>query len=183
VRGARPTRLLAAAAVAALALAGCDGGDEEGTRPTTQAPPGTGYFVGRSGDDVGASVDFGGFDQVSLALLDALAPGARPERPELTVGIAAVVNSSSRTLPEPVFVGVRADGGTVALTSARRALAGRDEPAARRARALMPPPGPLAPNGTRTVYLLLRGVRAGELAGVRMRVGSRDPVELRRERR
>lgn len=183
-RRAGPGRVLATGLAAlALGAAGCDGGGE-GTTPTTApAPDGTGYFVGRSGDDVGASVDFGGFDAVSLALVASIVPDGRPDRPGVAVGIAAVVSQSSRTLPEPVFVGVRADGSTVALASARRALAGRDDPAARRARALMGPPGPLPPNGTRTIYLLLAGIRAAELAGVRMRVGVREPAELRRARR
>jgi hypothetical protein len=168
----------AGAGLGALALAagiaGCGGG-AGGTSATESRPPAaSGLFVGRAGDGLGASVDFGGFDRVTRALRPAL--GSGPGAP--AIGVASVVNGSNGLRPVPTFSGVRADGGQVAMPSAWRALSRRDDTAARRARALLAPLAPIPPDGSVAVYLVLPGGRPSELAAVRMLTGSGERVDL-----
>jgi hypothetical protein len=170
-------RALAAACLltGALGLAAC-GGAGDGTRTQTrgETQAAADYFVGKA-DGIGASVDFAAADRVTRALTAAMSRDAgRP----VVVGVAAILNDSSRAAPLPVLVGVLGDGATVPLTSGWEALAGRDDPAARRARALLPLPGPLAPDETTAVYLTLPRSRATRLAGVRMRTAAGSVADL-----
>ena len=161
---------LVAAAATGLAACGGGGGRTASTGRTTANPD---YFVGE-GDGVGASVDFGAEDAVTRVLRPALARGPRPA----AVAVASILNSTSRAAPAPVFAGVLADGSTVPLTSAWLVLGGRDDPAARRARGLLPEPGPLAPDATTAIYLTLSGRRPADLAGVRMRTAGGSVTNL-----
>lgn len=142
----------------------------------------SGYFVGRS-DDLGASVDLSGFDGTSQAVARALDPAAPSGGGAVRVGIGSLVNLGDRPIPVPPFRAVLADGTTVPLTPASRALAGRRSPAAVRARAKVPRAVTVAPGGAATVYLVLRGVRVADITELRMAQDPAQPTRLAPEPR
>ena len=131
----------AAAVVAALALAaGCGGGGAPAPPPPDQQEEaGSGYFVGTAPGGLGATVNLLGTDPAVRALGPALAVETAPGEPSPSVGIASVVNDSSRLAAMPGFVAVLASGRRIPLEPAAAALRGRRDEAARRAAALLPP--------------------------------------------
>ena len=162
----------AAALAAVAALGGCGGSSQPAPQP--QAPP---HFVGTSPGGLGASIDFAGFDEARAPIERALA-GVRPPA---TIALVALVNTSDRPWPVPVFLGELADGRAVVLEPVRRALGDRLDAAARRARSLLPVATLIPPDGSMTTYVALRGLRPSDLVGIRMRVGDAHPFELRSE--
>ncbi|HJZ62574.1 MAG TPA: hypothetical protein VKD47_10515 [Miltoncostaeaceae bacterium] len=162
----------ALATLAALATAGCGGSSPPAPRP--EAPP---HFVGTAPGGLGASVDFAGFDTARAPIERALAG----TRPPATLALVALVNTSSRPWPVPVFLGELADGRAVVLEPVRRTLGDRLDAAARRARSLLPVATVIPPDGSMTTYVALRGLRPSDLVGIRMRVGDASPFELRSE--
>jgi hypothetical protein len=95
------------------------------------------------------------------------------------VAVVSVVNDSGAWQPVPVLVGVMADGRTVPLVPTRRLLGDRDDPEARRARAMIPLASLIAPGGSLTTYVAAVGVAPADLAAVRMRIGAGSPATLR----
>ncbi len=176
----RPAALAAAAAVAALA-AGCGGGSRA-PEPEPPAPPeamGSGYFVGTAPNGVGATLDLLGADPVVEALDTALLPTTAVGEPGPAVGIASVVNDSTRPAPAPRFTAVLDTGALVPLTPAAEALGGRSDAAARRAARVLPPTRPILEGGGSAVdYVVLRGAVPGRVAEVRMTTGRQGPTRL-----
>jgi hypothetical protein len=173
---ARRAPAAAAALLGAALLAGCGGG--AGTGPVTTTTPAAAaadYFVGTGGDGTGASVDLRATDRVTAELRRALSrgPGDPPD-----IGVAAILNDAATVRPTPSFVAVLRDGRTLPLLPARRVLGARDDPAARRARALLPPPGALAPQAAVSLYLVLESASVGDVQGVRMITASGERVTL-----
>lgn len=172
-------RTALAAALAALAAVGCSGtGDPEPAR--REAPPaGTGYFVGRDAEGLGASVDLFGVDPVSRAVRGAFAPDARGLAGAPVVAIASVVNGGGRPVPTPRFAAVMRSGAVVPMPAARGRLPARGA-AGRRALALIGPSRARVPaGGSATAYLVLRGVDPTLVATVRMVSEPGEPLELR----
>jgi hypothetical protein len=159
------------ATILAVAV-GCGGG---GTAQSTRSVPPTviDYFVARGSDGIGASLDFRGVDRVTGALRRALGGGRGA-----VLAIASVLNDSARVLPPPTFVAVLRDGRTLPLRPVRRILAGRDDPAARRARALMPPPGALSPQAATSLYLAAPGISPLDVTAVRMMTAAGQVVSM-----
>lgn len=157
-------------ALAAAALGGCGGG---GAAEPPAAP--SEYFVGRApAGDLGAAVDFRGADPAASALRQALA-----EHGGGAVAVVAVVNDGTAAAPVPRFTAVAAGGAQVPLVPARRALAGRGDPAARRVFAHLPPERrAIAGEGSALLYVVLRGRTPREVRAVLMRPSSGEPVVL-----
>ncbi len=185
MRAARAAACALLASAALAALAGC-GGDDPAPSPDPEPPaPGSGLFVGTGPGGIGATLDLEGDDPVAEMVLDALhEPGAtRGEDP--VVGIASVVNDGTRPLPAPSFVAVLEDGGAAPLQPAGLLVSARlPAAAAIRAReALGPTPRTVPAGGARTMYVVLRGAAAGDVASVRMVVVPGEPITMRARRR
>lgn len=176
--------MIAAAVLAAAALgtAAACGDDEPSTAgpAATTTPRGSGYFVGRSSDGVGAAVDMGAHDGYTERAAEALLSATTPDDPPLvTVGVASVVNNSARPVPVPRFIAVMEDGGAVPLTGARDPASGI--PGARR---IFPAPPLFVPaGGAVTLHVALRGVRPGDVRRMKMVVRAGAPVTLSAHRR
>jgi hypothetical protein len=176
-------RASAALAAAAAALAaGCGGGGPPSPAPEPPAPPealGSGYFVGRAANGVGATVDLRAADPVVRALDAALLRTTPRGGPAPAVGIASVVNDSARPAIAPWFTAVLEGGAVVPLTPAAEALAGRTDPLARRAARLLPAQRQILEGGTSAVdYVVLRWAVPGRVAEVRMATGAGGPARL-----
>lgn len=170
-------RAVLAALLLAAGLGACGGPSGPGIT-TAGRTPATGYYVGH-GEDVGAAVDFRGDDATAAAVRRALATGSGG-----AVAIASVVNDGARAAPVPRFTAERRDGGRVALMSARRVLAGRADPAGRRALARLPRGRrAISVGGSALIYLVLRDAAPREIGAVVMRPVAGDPVELRERAR
>jgi hypothetical protein len=174
-------RSAAAALAAAALLPGCGGRPAAPPEPPARTEV-SGYFVGRSDTGLGAAVDFSGFDDTSLALREALDPGARPDRRRLEIGIVSLVNSGDVPVALPAFRAVGRDGREVPLAPAGRALAGRRGAAAARARELLPRARAVPAQGTATLYVVLEGMRIADVAEVAMGFGPAS-TRLRPEER
>jgi hypothetical protein len=174
----RSTHLAALAVAAALALAGCGDDTPRAERPPAADPTGSGYFVGTSGEGLGAAVDFMVDDPVTArvrARIDREADAAGTERP--TVGLASLVNAADRPVPLPEFIAVLPNGGATPVPAARGPAGGPVE-------ARFPAPPLFVPaNGTATVYLLLRGVAPGAVDHLKMVPRPGEPVRLDARRR
>ena len=153
----RGVAAVTAVALAALALGGC-GAATRTTTPTVPGPPPA--FATSPAGGVGASVDFGASDAVTRALRRAL--------PGVALVLASVVNDAGRLVPVPAFTATAADGRTMPLVDAWRRLAGRNDPAARRARALLPLTAAMPNGGSALVYLTLTGIPPADVVGVGM---------------
>jgi len=153
----RASAAVAALALGALALGGC-GAATRTTPPAATGPPPA--FATSPSGGVGATVDFGASDAVTRALRRAL--------PGVTLALASVVNDAGRLVPVPAFTATAADGRTVPLADAWRRLAGRDDAAARRARALLPLTAAMPSGGSALVYLTLTGIPPADVVGVGM---------------
>ena len=175
----RPAAAAAAAAAALALAAGCGGGGAGAPPPDQREEAGSGYFVGTAPGGLGATVDLLGTDPAAGALGAALAVETAPGEPSPSVGIASVVNDSSRLAAMPGFVAVLASGRRIPLEPAAAALRGRGDAAARRAAALLPPARSALPAGGSAVeYVVLRGVVPGRVAEVRMTTGPETSTRL-----
>ena len=144
----------------------------------------SGYFVGRSGGGLGASVDFSGFDRTADAVRQALDPEGRPGHRRVLVGIVSIVNTGEKAAARPAFRAVMVDGRSLPLVPAELALGDRKDGAAARARRMLGPRASLPGGGSAVEYLILRGVRIADVARLEMMaIGRGGPVELRPERR
>jgi hypothetical protein len=161
----------AALAAAALALAGCGAATRTAGRTPPPPPP---AFATSPAGGVGATVDFAPSDAVTRALHRAL-PGA-------ALAVASVVNDAGQLMPVPTFTAAAADGRAVPLVDAWRRLAGRDDPAARRARALLPLAATMSGGGSALVYLTLTGLAPADVASVAMLGSDGDVTRLGRTR-
>jgi hypothetical protein len=170
-------RVLLALACAAL-LAGCSGdGDPDPAPAEPAAERGTGYFVGRSPEGLGAAVDLRGNDPASRAIAAALTDPRSPEVPVIV--IASLVNDGARPVPTPSFVAVLFSGGAAPLEPAGEVLAGRRDAEAARAAALLEPDRALVPaGGSAVLHLVLRGAGALEVESVRMVLVPGQPIAL-----
>ncbi len=179
----RRIQVAAAIALAALAL-GCATactGDAPTPRPVaTTTPKGSGYFVGRSPEGVGAAVDLQAHDRITERAAEALLDLPEPAgRPAVTVGVASVVNDGGLPVPLPRFIAVMDGGGAVPLLPAR--TAGLGIPGARE---IFPTPPLFVPaDGAATVHLVLRNVHPAEVHAVKMVVRAGEPVVLSAHRR
>jgi hypothetical protein len=161
-----PAALLCAAALAGAAACG-GASDGPAPEPSEPAPSSTGYFTGKDADGLGAAVDLLGNDPVSRAVVAALSDPRRDDAP--VVGIASLVNSGQAAVPAPAFVAMLESGGAVPLEPAIRAIAGRHDPEAVRARNALGRLRRIVPAaGGVVTYLVLRGAGAREVASVRM---------------
>jgi hypothetical protein len=176
----RPAAAAAAVAAALALAAGCgSGGTPAPPPPDQQEEAGSGYFVGTAPGGLGATVDLLGTDPAVRALGPVLAAETTPGEPAPSVGIASVVNDSSRVAPMPDFVAVLGSGRRIPLQPAAAALRGRDDAAARRAASLLPAPRSSLPAGAGAVeYVVLRGVVPGRVAEVRMSTGPEASTRL-----
>jgi len=169
----RPAAAAAAVAAALALAAGCGGGGAPAPPPPDQQEEaGSGYFVGTAPGGLGATVDLLGTDPAARALGAALAVETAPGEPSPSVGIASVVNDSSRLAAMPGFVAVLASGRRIPLEPAAAALRGRRlqrDPPARSA---------LPAGGSAVEYVVLRGVVPGRVAEVRMTTGPETSTRL-----
>lgn len=171
-------------AASALAAAGCGGAGGSTAPPPEPPPPGSAYFVGTASNGVGATLDLRGSDPATRALEAALRGDAPPQGPAPSVGIASVVNTSSRPAPAPTFAAVLDSGALLALQPAAEALAGRSDRAARRAVRLLPPaPATLPAGASAEAYVVLREVAPRRVAEVLMGTGPGPPARLARRPR
>jgi hypothetical protein len=178
-----PARAAAlAAACLALAVTGCGGDVASAPEPPEQPTTVSGYFVGRS-DELGASVDFSGFDGPSQAVGDALDPDAPPGGGRVRVGIVSLVSTGSTRVPIPALRAVLASGATVPLVPARRALARLGTAAAVRATAVLPRATAVPAGGSAVAYVVLAGVRLADVTELRMATGGGEPTRLAPESR
>jgi len=162
-------------------LAGCGSGSPTPTtpRPPEPEPRGTGYFVGTGPDRLGASLDLLAEDRTTRALSAALAGEPGTARPTPVVGIASVVNGGEVAAPTPRFTAILDSGGAAPLASAREALAGRDDPLARRALARLPPQRAVVAGGASALlYVVLEGAGPREVASARMTAMPGRPIVL-----
>ena len=121
----RPAAAAAAVAAALALAAGCGGGGAPAPPPPDQQEEaGSGYFVGTAPGGLGATVDLLGTDPAAGALGAALAVETAPGEPSPSVGIASVVNDSSRLAAMPGFVAVLASGRRPARPGRRGRPAG-----------------------------------------------------------
>jgi hypothetical protein len=174
-------RVLLALACAAL-LAACSGGADPDPGPEPAEPPGrrgTGYFVGRSPEGLGAAVDLRGNDPASRAVAAALVDIRRGDGRGPVVAIASVVNDGTLPVSTPRFVAVLFSGGAAPLQPAREALAGRGTARAALAASLLEAERAVVPAGDSAVlHLVLRGAAAPEVESMRMVVVPGEPIAL-----
>jgi hypothetical protein len=171
----RARAVLAAAAIGiAAALGGC-GSDPAPSATAPPAPAGS-HFVGRTAGGLGASVDFGGFDEASRAVRRALAEAGE----EAHVAIASLVNDGREPVAVPAFAAIDRLGERHGLATAASALRGLPGALARRARAALEEPAAVPAEGSAVVYLVLRGPAPGDLRELRMRVPGGRPADLER---
>lgn len=178
----RVGRRAPAAALAALALAGCSRGDPAPPREPP-AEVGTGYFVGRDGSGLGASVDLFGSDPASRAVREALAPDPRGGGGAPVVAIASVVNDGPAPVRTPRFAAVLTSGRVVPMPNARTALS-TSVPAQARALILLGPARTrVRPGGSAGLYLMLGEVDPLQVESVRMVSTPGEPISLSARRR
>ena len=177
-------RALAAVLVAsALAGAGCAQGPEPSRVGIEPPPSGTGYFVGRGADGLGASLDLLADDPV-VRLVDAALAARDGGRSAPSVGVASVVNDGPAGRPMPRFIADLATGGALPLREASDVLRRDEGPEARRALARLDAISARVPaEGAATAYVVLQAVPAAEVASVRMVVPRGAPITLAARRR
>jgi hypothetical protein len=172
--------LAALVAAAAMAAAGCGDGPPTAEPVPSGDPAGSGYFVGKGPDGLGAAVDFMVDDPVATLARDAIGRAAAATgEPAPAVGLASLVNDSELPSPVPSFIAVMPGGGATPVDAARGPASGLAHPA----RVFPSPPLFIPAEGTATVYVVLSGVSPAEVDHLKMVVRPGESVRLDAHRR
>jgi hypothetical protein len=172
--------LAALVAAAAIAAAGCGDDPSAAAPPPSGDPTGSGYFVGKGSDGLGAAVDFMVDDPVTARARSAIGRAAAAAgEPAPAVGLASLVNDSGLPSPVPAFIAVLPGGGATPVQAARGPASGLARPA----RVFPSPPLFVPAEGTATVYVVLRGASPAEVDHLKMVVRPGESVRLDARRR